>query len=77
MLSVNDSNLGVLQAINKMNETKESEIFFNIEDEGVVKVLAQILTNILHNSLLHDNKEVFYQDLLKVLEVNQFNSGWS
>lgn len=72
MLSVNDSNLGVLQAINKMNETKESEIFFNIEDEGVVKVLAQILTNILHNSLLHDNKEVFYQDLLKVLEVRKF-----
>lgn len=59
----------MLQAINKMNETKDHEIFFNIEDEGVVKVLAQILTNILHNSLLHDNREVFYQDLLKVLEV--------
>lgn len=61
--------IGVLQAINKLNESRDAEIFFNIEDEGVVKVLAQILTNILHNSLLHDNREVFYQDLLKVLEV--------
>lgn len=68
---------GVLQAINKMNELRDAEIFFNIEDEGVVKVLAQILTNILHNSLLHDNREVFYQDLLKVLEVGFRNIGWS
>ena len=60
-----------------MNELRDAEIFFNIEDEGVVKVLAQILTNILHNSLLHDNREVFYQDLLKVLEVGFRNIGWS
>ena len=59
----------MLQAINKLNENKESEIYFNIEDEGVVRVLSQILTDILHNSLLHDDREVFYQDLLKVLEV--------
>jgi hypothetical protein len=64
-----------LQAINKLNEARMPDIFFNIEDEGVVKVLAQILTNILHNSLLHDNKEVFYQDLLKVLEVVQSHQG--
>jgi hypothetical protein len=66
----------VLQAINKLNENKESEIYFNIEDEGVVRVLSQILTDILHNSLLHDDREVFYQDLLKVLEVEIYKPDW-
>lgn len=69
MSLVRPTHSGVLQAINKLNENKESEIYFNIEDEGVVRVLSQILTDILHNSLLHDDREVFYQDLLKVLEV--------
>lgn len=66
----------MLQAINKLNENKESEIYFNIEDEGVVRVLSQILTDILHNSLLHDDREVFYQDLLKVLEVEIYKPDW-
>lgn len=61
--------LGVLQAINKLSPDKSSDIFFNMEDNGILEALAQILTNILHNSLLHDDRELFYQDLLKVLEV--------
>jgi hypothetical protein len=61
--------LGVLEAINKLSDSKDTNVFFNIEDEGVLKVLAQILTSILHNSLLHDDREHFYQDLLKVLEI--------
>ena len=32
-------------------------------------VFAGILTSILHNSLLHDDRDHFYQDLLKVLEI--------
>lgn len=61
--------LGVLQAINKLSPDKSADIFFNMEDNGILEALAQILTNILHNSLLHDDRELFYQDLLKVLEV--------
>lgn len=68
---------GVLQAINKQNASKDSEIYFNIEDEGIIRVLAKILTDILHNSLLHDDREVFYQDLLKVIEVSSIlTPGW-
>lgn len=37
---------GVLQAINKVSNSN-NDIFFNIEDEGVLKVLALILTSIL------------------------------
>lgn len=59
----------MLEAINKLSDSKDANVFFNIEDEGVLKVLAQILTSILHNSLLHDDREHFYQDLLKVLEI--------
>lgn len=60
---------GVLQAINKMGTQSDSDLFFNIEDEGVCQVLAQILTNILHNSLMQKDRELFYQDLLHILEI--------
>ncbi len=62
--------IGVLQAINKLSANNSTDLFFNIEDEGVVKVLAQILTSILHNSLLHDDRDLFYQDLQKILKVD-------
>lgn len=61
--------LGVLEAINRLPRPDGRDNHFSLEDEGILNMLAQILTDILENSLLHDDREAFYQDLLKVLEI--------
>lgn len=68
--------LGVLEAINRLPRADGRDNHFTLEDEGILNMLAQILTDILENSLLHDDREAFYQDLLKVLEVAWTNVDW-
>ena len=61
--------LGVIQAINKNDIQEDEESFFTFEDEGILKKISRIVKNILTNSLAHDDKELFYQDLRKILHV--------
>jgi putative methionine-R-sulfoxide reductase with GAF domain len=61
--------IGVLEAINKLSHNRDIELNFNRDDEGVLMALAQILSSIIDNNLKHDERDAFYDDLLKILDM--------
>ncbi len=56
-------NLGVIQAINKLNG------IFTKDDEGLLSILAQLAGIILRNSMTYSQEKTFHGNLRAILNV--------